>query len=76
MSDIKLTVEHFSVPTPEDEHNYFTGAVSSEPPAPRTPLAPGTYRVLAGQIYRILPGKPVRIGTLRAASGRQAASAV
>ena len=52
--------EQFYVSTAEDESNYFTNvpghAEVASPPA--SPLLPGTYRVLAGQLYRIVPGVP------------------
>ena len=52
--------EQFYVSTAEDESNYFTNVPghSEVPSPPANPLLPGTYRVLAGQLYRIAPGIP------------------
>ena len=57
---MSFTFEQFYVSTAEDERNYFTEIAGEE----RTPareskaLPAGTYRVLDGQLYRIVPGIP------------------
>ena len=56
---MNLTFEQFYFSTADDEVNYFTKVVDDGvPSSPSNPLPPGTYRVLAGQLYRILPGIP------------------
>ena len=57
---MNYTFEQFYVSTAEDESNYFTNIPghSEVPSSPTNPLLPGTYRVLAGQLYRIVPGVP------------------
>lgn len=41
--------------TAEDEANYFTGRAEGLP-APASPVAPGLYRVIDGQLFRVVPG--------------------
>ena len=57
---MSFTFEQFYVSTAEDERNYFTEIAGEESiPAHRPKALPaGTYRVLAGQLYRIVPGIP------------------
>lgn len=59
-NDMNYTFEQFYVSTAEDESNYFTKVPGDAgvPSLPSNPLPPGTYRVLAGQLYRIVPGVP------------------
>ena len=53
----EFTSEQFSVSTAEDEKNYFTGEQQGpERPNPNAILPPGTYRVIAGGLYRVLGG--------------------
>ena len=53
----ELTVLQFSLSTADDEANYFTGSpVASVAPDLSHLLPAGTYRVIDGQLCRILPG--------------------
>lgn len=55
-----LTDFQFSLSTAEDERNYFS-ALTPPPlpePAPEDVLAPGTYRVIDGRLFRITTGVP------------------
>lgn len=62
---MSFTFEQFYVSTAEDELNYFTEIAGTEsiPEHPPTALPSGTYRVLAGQLYRIVPGIPPSLDT-------------
>lgn len=57
---MNFTFEQFYVSTADDEVNYFTkvSVDGGVPSSPSNPLPSGTYRVVAGQLYRILPGVP------------------
>jgi len=48
----KITVEHFSVTTAEDQENYFSGEVK----IPRR-ASEGSDRQLASGVYRIIDGE-------------------
>jgi hypothetical protein len=51
--------EQLSVSTAEEEENYFTEETVVSPQAPsEAVLPPGTYRVIDGQLFRVLPGPP------------------
>jgi hypothetical protein len=53
----ELIVLQISLSTADDEANYFTGdPAPSVGPKPSRLLPAGTYRVLDGQLYRVLPG--------------------
>ena len=58
---IKLTSEQLSVSTAEVERSYF-----SEPPQPETTerfgstMPTGTYRIVDGALYLVLPNAPSR----------------
>ncbi len=60
---MSFTFEQFYVSTAEDERNYFTEIAGGEslPAKPPKALPSGTYRVLAGHLYRIVPGIPPSI---------------
>jgi hypothetical protein len=53
----ELIVLQISLSTADDEANYFTGdPAPSAVPKPSRFLPAGTYRVMDGQLYRVLPG--------------------
>ena len=53
--------EVFTVTTAEDERNYFTGEpVLLEGSGVHRTLHPGIYRVIDGQLCRVLPGANLR----------------
>jgi hypothetical protein len=54
--------EQLSVSTAQEEQNYFTG----QPPTPfqsnpNDVLPPGTYRVIGGQLYRVVEGVSIGV---------------
>jgi hypothetical protein len=53
-------VEQLSTTTGEQEEQYFSGSHEPTPLAPRegVSLPSGDYRIVAGDLYRILPGVP------------------
>jgi hypothetical protein len=52
-----LVIEQLSVSTAEDENNYFTGQQNViEQPEPSKVLPAGLYRVIEGQLYRVIGG--------------------
>ena len=56
---MKLTTEQISVSTAEEENNYFTGQPEAPVrPCPNAILPPGTYRVIDGELYRIVFSGP------------------
>jgi hypothetical protein len=57
---VNLVQHQIALSTAEEEQNYFTGPTSRgpAPPAPHQ-NATGTYRVVDGQLYLIVPGAPV-----------------
>jgi hypothetical protein len=59
---MNFVAEQLSVSTAEEENNYFTG---QQPPVmqldPNVILPAGTYRVLAGRLYRVVDGIPPSI---------------
>ena len=58
----KLIIEQVSVSTAEDENNYFTGQPeASVVPRPSEILPPGNYRVIAGNLYRVVDSVPPTI---------------
>jgi hypothetical protein len=51
-----LIVQQLSLSTAEDELNYFSGQPEApHMPSPEAVLPPGNYRVMEGQLYRIVP---------------------
>ena len=56
---IELVQLQIALSTAEEEQNYFTGPTSRAQiaPAPRQ-HATGTYRVVDGELYLIVPGAP------------------
>ena len=59
---MKLTMEQISVSTAEEENNYFTGQPeASVEPRPNAILPPGTYRVIDGELYRVVDSVPLTI---------------
>lgn len=62
-------IEQISVSTADDEVNYFTGQPEFPwGPNPNTILPPGTYRVIEGQLYRIIGGVPIARSIVTCAS--------
>jgi hypothetical protein len=62
MSDVigDLVDYQFALSTAEDELNLFTGAQKTElPPHAFAPLPAGIYRVIDGELVRIVPGLPI-----------------
>ena len=58
----EFTIEQLSVSTAEDEMNYFTGQPElAVQPNVDAILPPGTYRVIEGQLYRIVSGIPAEL---------------
>ncbi len=65
----KLIIEQMSLTTAEDENNYFTGQPqASIQPTPSEILPSGSYRVIDGNLYRVvgtfppnLPGTNMRM---------------
>ena len=52
----ELTVEQISLSTAEDELNYFSDNAQLEAPLPAgSAMPPGTYRVVDGALYLVLP---------------------
>ena len=57
--EIKMIEVQMCLSTAEDEKNYFSGTTSKPPVIdPDEILPPGTYRIIDGELYRILPGLP------------------
>lgn len=53
----EFIVEQLSLSTAYDEANYFTGQPEVPwRPDPNEILRPGTYRVIDGQLYRVVGG--------------------
>lgn len=56
---MSFTKFQLSVSTAEDELNYFSGSLPDEAPAPAGNAMPtGTYRVVDGSLYLVLPQLP------------------
>ena len=56
----KFVDYHFSFSTAEDELNVFMGAQKTDlPPQTLAPLPAGIYRVIDGELVRIVPGIPI-----------------
>jgi hypothetical protein len=56
---MNLTMEQISVSTADEERNYFSGSVKPEAPTQSGSAMPtGTYRVVDGMLYLILPSAP------------------
>ena len=50
-------IEQLAMSTADDEQNYFTGQLSSSEQSESHPvLAPGVYRVIEGQLFKIISG--------------------
>ena len=65
---MNLTIEQISVSTAEEEQNYFSGSEQAEAPKQVGSFMPtGTYRVVDGSLYLVLPHFPRPPAT---ASGR------
>lgn len=47
--------------TADDERDYFYGDVPVEPPRFSPRMQPGQYRMMAGKLFRVLPGVPPRL---------------
>jgi hypothetical protein len=57
--------EEFSTTTADDERSYFTGEPSiCFYPNPNAILSPGIYRVIDGELYRIVKGIPSNLPIL------------
>ena len=53
---MNFTFEQMAVSTAEDERNYFSGSMQLSPPPPAGNSMPsGTYRVVDGSLYLVLP---------------------
>ncbi len=53
---MKLTMEQISVSTAEEEQNYFSGDAQIEKPKLGGSFMPtGTYRIVDGSLYLVLP---------------------
>jgi hypothetical protein len=59
-----FTTEQLCTSTAEDELNYFTDApaVHAMYPDPATVMPAGLYRVIDGQLFRIVSGVPPALG--------------
>ena len=56
---MNLTMEQLSVSTAEEEQNYFSGYEQTEAPKRVGSFMPtGTYRVVDGSLYLVLPSSP------------------
>ena len=55
-----LTAEQLCTSTADDELNYFTDSPVSYAvyPDPETVMPAGVYRVIEGQLFRVVPGVP------------------
>lgn len=54
---IEFVIEQLAMSTADDEVNYFTGQLSPNEQREVHPvLAPGVYRVIDGQLFRIVSG--------------------
>lgn len=53
-----LTVEQIALSTAEEERNYFTGDLSPTPfsASAEAAMPVGVYRVIDGEVFRIVPG--------------------
>jgi hypothetical protein len=68
----ELTVLQISLSTADDEANYFTGIpIPSVVPDSARLLPAGTYRIIDGQLCRILPGVSPRFTTSQALAAEQ-----
>jgi hypothetical protein len=56
--ELMLVRDSIQVSTADDEKNYFTGPTYSMAPLTLDPLGPGTYRVIDGELYRIVGLQP------------------
>jgi hypothetical protein len=57
----KFTADVFFISTVEDQNNYFTGNVqvkSNLEFGTSINLNPGTYRVIDGALFQVVPGLP------------------
>lgn len=56
---MEFTSEQFFLSTAESQKNYFTGQPETLPPLnPTANILPGKYRVIDGELYRIVTGIP------------------
>jgi hypothetical protein len=61
---LTLTDFQISLSTAEEEANYFTGGIQRlHEPDPAVVMPAGIYRVIDGQLYRIVPGVSPIVGT-------------
>lgn len=73
---MSFTVEQIALSTAEDERNYFSGSVQPEAPVEEGSAMPaGTYRVVNGDLYLVLPNAPVAPNPRRDVSDRREDSA-
>jgi len=58
---IEFQETYFSLTNAEDQENYFTGDIKTyirEEAEDNSILAPGKYRVMDGDLYKIIGGHP------------------
>lgn len=58
-----FTQEFFTTTTAEDQENYFSGndqLLSERFPQERNQIPPGEYRIVDGDLFRIISGVPVK----------------
>lgn len=61
---MNLTIEQISVSTAEEEQYYFSGSEQPEEPTQSGSVMPtGTYRVVDGSLYLVLPTSPAHLAT-------------
>ncbi|MBX3134580.1 MAG: hypothetical protein KF689_14450 [Gemmatimonadaceae bacterium] len=60
MTEFRFVVEQFSLSTADEEASLVVDQDWDENVAPESQatLPPGNYRVLAGELFRIVPGSP------------------
>lgn len=61
MTDLKLVNFQFSLSTAEEEANLLPAqSPAARTHLPRPTFEPGLYRVVDGQLYRLIPGAPLK----------------